>query len=445
MTELSDKILVAYVDGQLALKQTRAVEKVLEQDDVVAARAKALKEGRARLKTAFEAILVSEVDDIPELTLQLASVEPRQRWDLKKPTLIAAGIAILLVTFGASHGWLPMMSRGPLLRDLGPQSQASTSAPTDVVHVFDGNAPAALLEDIASAGKIETAATRQVPMIVPRTDAQKGNFIGAKDAEPGVVSFNSPEIVSPVEDPVSKAAVASPVSQVVDAIDESVVDEIMAAETQSPLPRLDSALSDGEITGSVTMDGIASSPDGKAQHSSNTVAPNAERSYAEKTSGATTGETSQLKADAGGAVPKRAEARPAAKSSPNDAASPDLRRSAKHRKIVPRFRSKPFALGPARDLPPGKDSIRRAKASDHATKVRQTLGRHTPKSVRTSGSVTVSFAIDGGGRLRSARVSRSSGKAQLDQTALAIVRKAGPFPRPPGGGQRSYTITVNFR
>jgi protein TonB len=443
MTELSDKILVAYVDGQLALKQTRAVEKVLEQDDVVAARAKALKEGRARLKTAFEAILVSEVDDIPELTSRLASVEQRKRWDLKKPTLIAAGIAILLVTFGASHGWLPMMSRGPLLRDLGPQSQASTSAPTDVVHVFDGNAPAALLEDIASAGKIETAATRQVPMIVPRTDAQKGNFIGAKDAEPGVVSFNSPEIVSPVEDPVSKAAVASPVSH--DAIDESVVDEIMAAETQSPLPRLDSALSDGEITGSVTMDGNASSPDGKAQHSSNTVAPNAERSYAEKTSGATTGETSQLKADAGGAVPKRAEARPAAKSSPNDAASPDLRRSAKHREIVPRFRSKPFALGPARDLPPGKDSIRRAKASDHATKVRQTLGRHTPKSVRTSGSVTVSFAIDGGGRLRSARVSRSSGKAQLDQTALAIVRKAGPFPRPPGGGQRSYTITVNFR
>jgi protein TonB len=77
--------------------------------------------------------------------------------------------------------------------------------------------------------------------------------------------------------------------------------------------------------------------------------------------------------------------------------------------------------------------------------VRQALGRHTPKSVRTSGSVTVSFAIEGGGRPRSARISRSSGKAQLDQTALAIVRKAGPFPRPPGGGQRSYTITINFR
>jgi anti-sigma factor RsiW len=36
MTELSDELLVAYVDGQLARTQSRAVEKVLEQDDVIA-------------------------------------------------------------------------------------------------------------------------------------------------------------------------------------------------------------------------------------------------------------------------------------------------------------------------------------------------------------------------------------------------------------------------
>ena len=38
MTELSDELLVAYVDGQLARKQTHAVDKVLEQDDVIARR-----------------------------------------------------------------------------------------------------------------------------------------------------------------------------------------------------------------------------------------------------------------------------------------------------------------------------------------------------------------------------------------------------------------------
>ena len=32
MTELSDELLVAYVDGQLVREQTRSVEKVLEHD-----------------------------------------------------------------------------------------------------------------------------------------------------------------------------------------------------------------------------------------------------------------------------------------------------------------------------------------------------------------------------------------------------------------------------
>ena len=32
MTELSDELLVAYVDGQLARKQLRAVEKVLDEE-----------------------------------------------------------------------------------------------------------------------------------------------------------------------------------------------------------------------------------------------------------------------------------------------------------------------------------------------------------------------------------------------------------------------------
>ncbi len=43
MTELSDELLVAYVDGQLARKQSSAVEKVLAQDDVIARRVKAMK------------------------------------------------------------------------------------------------------------------------------------------------------------------------------------------------------------------------------------------------------------------------------------------------------------------------------------------------------------------------------------------------------------------
>ena len=50
MTELSDELLVAYVDGQLAREQTSAVEKVLKQDDVIARRVDALKEAHSRSK-----------------------------------------------------------------------------------------------------------------------------------------------------------------------------------------------------------------------------------------------------------------------------------------------------------------------------------------------------------------------------------------------------------
>src|SRR6266508_2763964 len=64
MTELSDDLLVAYVDGQLARKQTRAVEKVLEQDDVIARRVDALKDAHGRLEAAFEAILAGEEAEV---------------------------------------------------------------------------------------------------------------------------------------------------------------------------------------------------------------------------------------------------------------------------------------------------------------------------------------------------------------------------------------------
>jgi TonB family protein len=127
-------------------------------------------------------------------------------------------------------------------------------------------------------------------------------------------------------------------------------------------------------------------------------------------------------------------------------AAPGLRRGAKLKETASKSRSKPFALGTAGGLSPGKVlSNRRAGASNYGTRVRQALGRHKPRSVGTSGSATVSFAIDASGALRNARISRSSGKPQLDQAALATVRKAGPFPRPTRGGQPAYTITINFR
>jgi TonB family protein len=112
-------------------------------------------------------------------------------------------------------------------------------------------------------------------------------------------------------------------------------------------------------------------------------------------------------------------------------------------KTASRFRSKPFLLGTPARSSPARASPSLANAA-YATNVRRALDRNKPRSVGASGSVTVSFAIGASGSLRNARVARSSGKAPLDQAALAIIRQAAPFSPPPGSGQ-NYTITIDFR
>lgn len=104
MTELSDELLVAYVDGQLARKQIRAVDKVLDQDDVIAARVEALKQAHNRLEAAFEAILAGEEMDISAVAV------PVQESSLSKPStvkvaLAGVGIAVALVLAAVGYGW----------------------------------------------------------------------------------------------------------------------------------------------------------------------------------------------------------------------------------------------------------------------------------------------------------------------------------------------------
>jgi anti-sigma factor RsiW len=116
MTELSDDLLVAYVDGQLARKQTRAVEKVLEQDDVIARRVDALKDAHGRLEAAFEAILAGEEAIVapppgpqgPGLFITWTAAA--------KVVLAGAGLFAALVLAMAGYGWplvIPDFARKP--------------------------------------------------------------------------------------------------------------------------------------------------------------------------------------------------------------------------------------------------------------------------------------------------------------------------------------------
>jgi protein TonB len=61
------------------------------------------------------------------------------------------------------------------------------------------------------------------------------------------------------------------------------------------------------------------------------------------------------------------------------------------------------------------------------------------------GTATVSFSLDGGGRVTSSSLVRGSGIASIDQEVQAMVRRASPFPAPPGGQGRNFTVPIAFR
>ncbi|MEM8574809.1 MAG: hypothetical protein AAGF48_09255 [Pseudomonadota bacterium] len=105
MTELSDELLVAYVDGQLARKQTRAIDKVLEQDDVLDARVTALKHAHARLEAAFEAILAGEEAEISSVVAPPPEDGFWVPWRTFKIAAASMGIVIAVGLAALGYGW----------------------------------------------------------------------------------------------------------------------------------------------------------------------------------------------------------------------------------------------------------------------------------------------------------------------------------------------------
>ena len=88
--------------------------------------------------------------------------------------------------------------------------------------------------------------------------------------------------------------------------------------------------------------------------------------------------------------------------------------------------------------------------SNYAGLVSAHLRRHQqyPADARSrgeQGTATVSFSVDGAGRVASARLVRGSGIASIDQEVEAMVRRSSPFPAPPSGRGVSFTVPVSFR
>lgn len=60
------------------------------------------------------------------------------------------------------------------------------------------------------------------------------------------------------------------------------------------------------------------------------------------------------------------------------------------------------------------------------------------------GTLRIAFDIGSGGQLLGVRLAQSSGSAELDSEALAMTRRAAPFPPPPPGVSGNMNLSINF-
>ncbi|MDX8354809.1 TonB family protein [Cognatiyoonia sp. IB215182] len=86
-----------------------------------------------------------------------------------------------------------------------------------------------------------------------------------------------------------------------------------------------------------------------------------------------------------------------------------------------------------------------AAANNYPGEVMQRITRIGQPRVRASGIAVVRFSISGNGALAGVSIAQSSGSARLDRAAMQVIQRAAPFPPPPPGAQRSFSIRIEGR
>lgn len=93
-------------------------------------------------------------------------------------------------------------------------------------------------------------------------------------------------------------------------------------------------------------------------------------------------------------------------------------------------------------------SASRGSVLNYAARVRAKVAGRKPSGRGHRGTARVSFGVSSSGGLSYVRLSNSSGNSALDRAAVAAVRGAAPFGRPPAGaspGQLRFSIPFYFR
>lgn len=80
--------------------------------------------------------------------------------------------------------------------------------------------------------------------------------------------------------------------------------------------------------------------------------------------------------------------------------------------------------------------------SNYSGKVMKHLSRLRRPRASAPGSAYIRFVIASRGTIEHIEVSQSSGSSRFDREALIFVKKASPFPPPPTGISRSFTVEI---
>ncbi|MEP9347599.1 energy transducer TonB [Xanthobacter sp. KR7-225] len=137
--------------------------------------------------------------------------------------------------------------------------------------------------------------------------------------------------------------------------------------------------------------------------------------------------------------------KPPEKEKPKPEAKPTKRKQAPTTSAAPRSETAPARRTAAPSQ--GASSANSMSRASWAAMVSAHLNRfkrYPPGAQGITGRPSVRFSLDGSGRVTSASLTRSSGSAVLDAEAVATVRRASPFPRPPDGNGASFSVPVNF-
>ncbi|MEM9313324.1 MAG: TonB family protein [Pseudomonadota bacterium] len=83
-----------------------------------------------------------------------------------------------------------------------------------------------------------------------------------------------------------------------------------------------------------------------------------------------------------------------------------------------------------------------AEASNYAGNIVRILSRKRLPSSARRGEALISFSLADDGQITSISVADSSGSRRFDRAAVRLIEGCAPFPEPPQGAKRDYTVVI---